>query len=185
MAIFRDESHENLMSQEELIDNQSFQWTIDDPAFLHIVHRKWPATLLYWIQPIHGTQESTDRQCSDGCAWKHQAQVQLDQGGEGVKNINRQLRILMDMEAEEKVLPINSKDDKRKIFYTIANNHVRFYQAYIFLHKDEMWRLGPDTFYRMYIAPGIRTFISYRAEAIARSYFIRKARQDKPWMCLI
>ena len=40
MAIFRDESHENLMSQEELIDNQSFQWTIDDPAFLHIVHRK-------------------------------------------------------------------------------------------------------------------------------------------------
>ena len=102
-----------------------------------------------------------------------------------MKNINRQLRILMDMEAEEKVLPINSKDDKRKTFYTIANNHVRFYQAYIFLHKDEMWRLGPDTFYRMYIAPGIRTFISYRAEAIARSYFIRKAQQDKPWMCLI
>ena len=95
------------------------------------------------------------------------------------KNLNRQLRILLDMEAVEKVAPINAKDDKRKTFYTITNNLVRFYYAYIFSYRDELRRLGPDTFYRMYIAPSIGTFISYRAEAIARSYFIRKARQDK------
>ena len=38
--------------------------------------------------------------------------------------------------------------------------------------------LGPDTFYRMYIAPSIGTFISYRAESVARSYFVRQARKD-------
>ena len=94
------------------------------------------------------------------------------------KNLNRQLRVLLDMEAVEKISPINAKDDRRKTFYTITNNLVRFYYAYIFSYRDELRRLGPDTFYRMYIEPSIITFISYRAEAIARSYFIRKAHDE-------
>ena len=40
-----------------------------------------------------------------------------------------------------------------------------------------MRQLGPDTFFRMHIAPSLVTFISYRAEAVARSYFSRKARK--------
>ena len=94
------------------------------------------------------------------------------------KNLNRQLKVLLDMEAIEKVSPISAKDDKRKTFYTITNNLVRFYYAYIFSFRDEIRRLGPNTFYRMYIAPSIGTFISYRAESVARSYFIRQARKD-------
>ena len=92
------------------------------------------------------------------------------------KNLARQLKVLMDIEAVEKVSPINARDDKRKTFYTITNNLVRFYYAYIYSFKDELMLLGPDTFYRMYIAPSISTFISYRAEGIARSYFSRMAK---------
>ena len=94
------------------------------------------------------------------------------------KNLNRQLKVLMDIEAIEKISPINAKDDKRKTFYTIINNLVRFYYAYIFSYRDELRRLGTNTFYRMYIAPSIGTFISYRAESIVRSYFSRKAKKD-------
>ena len=94
------------------------------------------------------------------------------------KNLNRQLKVLMDIEAVEKVSPINSENDKRKTLYTITNNLVRFYYAYIFSYRDEIKRLGPDTFYRMYIVPSLNTFITYRAEALARSYFVRKARKD-------
>ena len=94
------------------------------------------------------------------------------------KNLARQLKVLIDIEAIEKVSPINAKDDKRKSFYTITNNLVRFYYAYIFSHKDELRRLGPDTFFRMYIEPSLNTFISYRVEGIARSYFFRKAKSD-------
>ena len=105
---------------------------------------------------------------------------EIDERVRGVeeKNLNRQLKVLLDMEAIEKVSPINAKDDKRKTFYTITNNLVRFYYAYIFSCRDEIRRLGADTFYRMYIAPSIGTFISYRAESIARSYFVRQARKD-------
>ena len=94
------------------------------------------------------------------------------------KNLSRQLKVLLDTETIEKVSPINARNDKRKTFYTITNNLVRFYYAYLFSYRDELRRLGPDTFYRMYIAPSIGTFISYRAESIARSYFIRQARMD-------
>ena len=94
------------------------------------------------------------------------------------KNLSRQLKVLIDIEAVEKVSPINAKEDKRKTFYTICNNLVRFYYAYLFSSRDELQRLGSETFYRMYIEPSINTFISYRAEAIARSYFMRKARKN-------
>ncbi len=94
------------------------------------------------------------------------------------KNLARQLKVLLDMEAVEKVSPINAKDDKRKTFYTITNNLVRFYYAYIFSNKAELARIGPDLFFRLYIEPSLNTFISYRAEEIARSYFMRKAREN-------
>lgn len=93
------------------------------------------------------------------------------------KNLNRQLGILVEMEAVEKVSPVNARNDRRRTFYTITNNLVRFYYAYVFSHRDELRQLGPDTFFRMHIAPSLVTFISYRAEAVARSYFSRKARK--------
>ncbi len=94
------------------------------------------------------------------------------------KNLNRQLKVLIDIEAIEKVSPINTKDDRRKTFYTICSNLVRFYYAYLFSSRDELKRLGANVFYRMYIEPSINTFISYRAEAIARAYFTRLSRND-------
>ena len=94
------------------------------------------------------------------------------------KNLLRQLNVLIDIEAVEKESPINDQGDRKKTFYMISNNLVRFYYTYIFSYKEELSRLGPDTFYRMYIQPSINTFISYRVEGIARSYFSRLAKNN-------
>lgn len=93
------------------------------------------------------------------------------------KNLNRQLNILLNIDVIEKEKPINAKDDKRKTFYSISSNLVRFYYAYVFANSEEIKRLGPETFYNNYIAQSINTFISYRTESIARSYFSRKAQK--------
>lgn len=94
------------------------------------------------------------------------------------KNLLRQLNVLIDIEAVEKESPINDQGDRKKTFYMISNNLVRFYYTYIFSYKEELSRLGPDSFYRMYIQPSINTFISYRVEGIARSYFSRLAKNN-------
>lgn len=94
------------------------------------------------------------------------------------KNLLRQLNVLIDIEAVEKESPINDQGDRKKTFYMISNNLVRFYYTYIFSYKEELSILGPDTFYRMYIQPSINTFISYRVEGIARSYFSRLAKNN-------
>ena len=93
------------------------------------------------------------------------------------KNLNRQLNVLLNIDVIEKEKPINAKDDKRKTFYAISSNLVRFYYAYVFSNTDEIKRLGAETFFNNHIAKSINTFISYRAESIARSYFSRKAKR--------
>ena len=92
------------------------------------------------------------------------------------KNLNRQLNVLLNIEVIEKEKPINARDDKRKTFYAISSNLVRFYYTYVFSNTDAIKRLGAETFYNNHIEPSINTFISYRAESIARSYFIRRAK---------
>lgn len=93
------------------------------------------------------------------------------------KNLNRQLNILLNIDVIEKEKPINVKEDKRKTFYAISSNLTRFYYAYVFANTDEIKRLGSETFYNNHIAQSIKTFISYRTESIARSYFSRKSKQ--------
>ena len=51
--------------------------------------------------------------------------------------------------------------------------------ANVFSNSDAIKRLGAETFYSNYIEPSINTFISYRAESIARSYFMRKAKSGE------
>ena len=91
-------------------------------------------------------------------------------------NVNRQLQLLLRMDVLERTTPINAPSE-RKTFYSISDNLVRFYYAYVFHSRDTLNRIGPEMFYELYIEPSLDTFISYRTEGIARSYFERLARR--------
>ncbi|MBQ0071851.1 MAG: hypothetical protein KBS81_08385, partial [Spirochaetales bacterium] len=97
------------------------------------------------------------------------------------KNTNgllaRQLETMENMELITKVYPINAYGDKKKSFYEIKNNLIRFYFTYIYENKGRLEWVDEGLFYDRYIAPSINTFISYRFEEIVGDYFKLLARK--------
>ena len=91
-------------------------------------------------------------------------------------NLDKQLKNLIEMEVIRKVFPINKRNDKKKTFYEISDNLVRFYYQYVYKNKDVISRIGEKAFYINYIEPTIKSFISHRFEEIAREYFSRLSR---------
>lgn len=91
--------------------------------------------------------------------------------------LDKQLKNLIAMETIEKVFPINKPDDKKKVFYQIKDNFMRFYFAYIFAMDNLILKFGQKEFFKSCIARSLDTFISYRLEGIANQYFARKAKK--------
>ena len=88
--------------------------------------------------------------------------------------LEKQLKILLNMETIQKTEPINRRNDKKKKFYEIVDNLMRFYFAFIFGNSGRISRIGGEQFFRMNIAgEKIRQFISRRFEGIALQYFHR------------
>ncbi len=87
--------------------------------------------------------------------------------------LDKQLKNLMRMEMIEKVFPINKPGDKKKQFYEIRDNLLRFYFTYIFGNESLIFRLGEDAFYDLYIQPSLNEYISRRFEQMVLQYFRR------------
>lgn len=90
--------------------------------------------------------------------------------------LTKQLKQLMDMETIRKTYPVNKPDDKKKQFYEINDNLIRFYFTYIFGKQSIITNLGEETFYRLYIKPSVHEFISRRFESIVSQYIQRQIR---------
>lgn len=91
--------------------------------------------------------------------------------------LDKQLKSLIEMEIITKVMPINKKNDKKKTFYEISDNLVRFYYNYVYGNQDIIMRIGAEAYYRNYIRATLDTFISHRFEDIAKEYFSRVSRK--------
>ncbi len=90
--------------------------------------------------------------------------------------LEKQLKILLNMETIRKTEPINRREDKKKKFYEIVDNLMRFYFTFIFGSAGSMIRLGGEQYYRMNIeGERLRQFISWRLEDIVLQYFHRAA----------
>lgn len=88
--------------------------------------------------------------------------------------LEKQLKILLNMETIEKTEPINRRNDKKKKFYGIVDNLMRFYFAFIFGYSGTISRIGGGQYYKMNISgEKLRQFISRRFKAIALQYFHR------------
>lgn len=94
-------------------------------------------------------------------------------------SLDKQLNYLLQMETISKVYPINKKNDKKKSFYEINDNLLRFYFAMIFGNVGLISLLPEDLYYKLHIKPKINTFISLRFEEIVKQYFIKQAQKGE------
>ena len=92
--------------------------------------------------------------------------------------LDKQLKYLISMETIRKDSLINKRGDRRKQFYSIRDNLMRFYFTYVFANEDNAVRLGEDAFFRQCVAKTLPTFISLRFESIVLQYFERLIRQE-------
>ena len=93
--------------------------------------------------------------------------------------LDKQLKELLSMEVIQKEFPINKPNDKKKQFYSIKDNMMRFYFTYIFANASTINKVGASSFYNNNIETTIKTFISLRFEEIVRQYFSRLAKEGK------
>ena len=91
--------------------------------------------------------------------------------------LDKQLKNLIETEIIKKVFPINKRNDKKKTFYEISDNLVRFYYLYVYKNSDIIARIGEEAYYDLYIQPTLTNYISHRFEEIAREYFSRLSKQ--------
>ena len=100
-------------------------------------------------------------------------------GFEDSSLLDKQLKNLLNMETITKVVPINAQNDRKKQFYEISDNLMRFYFTYVFSFDSLIYKFGPEEFLRNAISGTLNTFISYRFEKIANQYLVRQAHEGK------
>lgn len=93
--------------------------------------------------------------------------------------LDKQLKNLLSMETIAKVFPINRPGDKKKQFYEIRDNLMRFYFSFVFANEHLILKFGERAFFENYISKSLNTFISYRFEGIVNQYFKRLAHNGK------
>jgi hypothetical protein len=93
--------------------------------------------------------------------------------------LDKQLKILLDMETIQKTEPINRRNDKKKQFYEITDNLMRFYFSFIFGTAGTITRIGEEQYYSRNIEETLEQFISRRFEGIVLQYFHRMAVQGE------
>lgn len=93
--------------------------------------------------------------------------------------LDKQLKILLDMETIRKTEPINRRNDRKKQFYEITDNLMRFYFSFIFGTAGTITRIGEEQYYDRNIDRTLEQFIGRRFEGIVLQYFHRMAVQGK------
>ncbi len=93
--------------------------------------------------------------------------------------LDKQLKVLLDMETIQKTEPINRRNDKKKQFYEIVDNLMRFYFTFIFGRAGNIIRIGEEQFYKRNIESILTQYVSRRLEGITLQFFHRMALLGK------
>lgn len=83
--------------------------------------------------------------------------------------LSRTLEAMIRADLIRKRHPINRKD-RKSTFYEIASNPLRFHYSYLTALEDNI-SISAEAWYKQHVAPSLSTYISYRFEEIARSWF--------------
>ena len=93
--------------------------------------------------------------------------------------LDKQLKILLDMETIQKTEPINRRNDKKKQFYEITDNLIRFYFSFVFGRAGTVARIGEEQYFARNVEQALEQFISRRLEGIALQFFHRMAAHGR------
>ena len=85
--------------------------------------------------------------------------------------LDKRLNKLLELDIIEAIYPIGKEGDKKKKYYQIKDNLLKFYYAYVFREDNRIKLLTASRYYDLYIEPSINQFISRRFESIVRNYF--------------
>ena len=91
--------------------------------------------------------------------------------------LDKQLKKLLELNIIEKRYPIGHESDKRKTHYSLKDNLLRFYYAYIYREENRISLLGAKRYYDVYIQKSLNEFISRRFENIVKQYFSLKVKK--------
>ena len=85
--------------------------------------------------------------------------------------LDKRLKKLLELEIIEAKYPIGKENDKKKKYYQIKDNLLKFYYAFVFRQDNKISLLGENRFYDLNISPSIKEFISRRFENIVKDFF--------------
>lgn len=88
--------------------------------------------------------------------------------------LDKQLKILLGMDVIVKAAPINRTDDRKKQFYEIKDNLLRFYFLYVFGKDAMIFSMGGKKYYRQIILPQLEAFFTGGFKGIVGEYFTKK-----------
>ena len=93
--------------------------------------------------------------------------------------LDKQLKKLLELDILEKKYLIGHEGDKRKAYYELKDNLLKFYYAYIFREENRIYLLGANRYYEFYISKSINEYISRRFENIVKEYFSNMVKKGK------
>ncbi len=108
---------------------------------------------------------------------KKYSEIEQNVYREKTGNLGKLLLPMIDIGIISRNVPINRINDKKKVKYEISDNTLRFYFTYLYSKIGILQIVGAEAFYDEYIEPTIKTFISYRFEAIGIQYFSLKVKK--------
>lgn len=85
--------------------------------------------------------------------------------------LDKKLTKLVELGLIEAKYPIGKESDKKKKYYQIKDNLLKFYYAFVFRQDNRINLLTPSKYYDVYIEPSLKEYISKRFENIVRDYF--------------
>ena len=96
----------------------------------------------------------------------------------GDANIDYLLKKLTDLEIIEKKVPINDPDNRKKTFYVLADNLMRFYYQFVFPNKNMNSIMHTEEFYNEFVKERlISRYLPLSFEKVTREYLIRANRK--------
>ena len=96
----------------------------------------------------------------------------------GDANIDYLLKKLTDLEIVEKKVPINDPDNRKKTFYVLADNLMRFYYQFIFPNKNMNSIMNTEDFYNEFVKEKLMNrYLPTCFEKVTREYLIRANRK--------
>ena len=89
--------------------------------------------------------------------------------------LDKQLKILLGMDVIVKATPINKTDDRKKQFYDIKDNLLRFYFQYVFGKDALIYSMGEKKYLKQNILPQLESIYSNGFKNIVGEYFAKEA----------